>query len=108
MEKLVEAPKTIRIAENISYDSFLKKYTNVHAEWTGGEVILFVTASDRHQDIVRWLIALLTLFVETYDLGWLRPVPFNMYMPDLAGCRRRQFSQTSEVFWKDFTGKSAS
>lgn len=83
MEKLVEAPKTKRIAENISYEEFLKKYTDVHAEWIGGEVILFVTASNRHQDLSDWLIAILRFFVEAYNLGWLRSAPFNMYMPTL-------------------------
>ena len=83
MEKVVEAPKAAQIVEKISYEEFLEKYTNVHAEWVDGEAIVLVTASDRHQDLVSWLIAILRIFIETNDLGWLRPAPFNMQLPHL-------------------------
>jgi Uma2 family endonuclease len=62
----------------------IKKYADVHAEWLDGEVILLMTASDKHQDLVDWLIAILRMFVETYDLGWIRSAPFNMQMPHLG------------------------
>ncbi len=83
MEKVIEASQPKQVTEKITYEEFLKKYSNVHAEWIGGEVIHLMTASDRHQDLVRWLISILSLFVETYDLGWLRPAPFNMQIPHL-------------------------
>ena len=67
----------------ITYGEFLQRYTDVHAEWIDGEVIELMTASDRHQDISDWLTAILRLFVETYDLGWLRSAPFNMHLPHL-------------------------
>ncbi|NJN96461.1 MAG: Uma2 family endonuclease [Anaerolineales bacterium] len=79
----VAAPKTERVVEKISYDEFLRKYSGVHAEWIGGEVITLITASNRHQDLVDWLIAILRMFVETYNLGWIRSAPFNMQMPHL-------------------------
>ncbi len=45
-------------------------------------------ASDRHQDLTRFLTAVLSAFVETHDLGIVRPVPFQMQLehgcePDL-------------------------
>ena len=73
----------IPVTEQISYEDFLKKYAGVHAEWIAGEVLLLMTASDKHQDLVGWLSAILRLFVEAYDLGWLRPAPFNMQLPHL-------------------------
>lgn len=79
----VIAPKTEQVVEKISYDEFLRKYSGVHAEWIGGEVITLMTASNRHQDLVDWLIAILRMFVETYNLGWIRSAPFNMQMPHL-------------------------
>lgn len=79
----VAVPKTERVVEKISYDEFLRKYSGVHAEWIGGEVITLITASNRHQDLVDWLIAILRMFVETYNLGWIRSAPFNMQMPHL-------------------------
>jgi Uma2 family endonuclease len=75
--------RTKQVAEKISYEEFLEKYTDVHAEWIDGEAITFVTASDKHQDLVAWLIAILRSFIETHDLGWLRPAPFNMHLPEL-------------------------
>lgn len=83
MIEVVTTPKTEQIIEKISYDEFLRKYSGVHAEWVGGEVINLMTASNRHQDLVDWLIAILRMFVETYNLGWVRSAPFNMQMPHL-------------------------
>jgi Uma2 family endonuclease len=83
MGQTIVKAETKQVTENITYEEFLQKYMDVHAEWIGGEVITLITASDKHQDIVRWLIAILSLFVETYDLGWLRPAPFNMQLPHL-------------------------
>ena len=83
MEKVVETSQTKDVAEKITYEEFLEKYTDVHAEWVDGEAIVLMTASDKHQDLVRWFITVLSLFVETYDLGWLRPAPFNMQLPHL-------------------------
>ncbi|GAB4431886.1 MAG: Uma2 family endonuclease [Anaerolineae bacterium] len=83
MIEVVTTPKTEQVIEKISYDEFLRKYSGVHAEWVGGEVINLMTASNRHQDLVDWLIAILRMFVETYNLGWVRSAPFNMQMPHL-------------------------
>ena len=42
--------------------------------------------SDRHQGLVRFLIAILSLFIEARDLGVLLPAPFQMKTgPDLPG-----------------------
>jgi len=83
MVQTMVAPAGAQTAEKISYEEFLQKYTDTHAEWVDGEVVQMMTASDRHQDIVRWLIAVLSLFVEAHELGWLRPAPFNMQLPHL-------------------------
>jgi Uma2 family endonuclease len=73
----------IQVTEKISYEEFLQKYMDKHAEWIDGEVITLMTASDRHQDLVRWLITIMSLFIEAHDLGALRPAPFNMRLPHL-------------------------
>lgn len=83
MVQAVVASQTQPVAEKISYDDFLEKYSGHHAEWLDGDVLELMTASDRHQDLVRWLVSILTLFVETHDSGWLRPAPFNMKLPHL-------------------------
>jgi len=80
--QVMAASQPERVTEKISYEEFLKKYIDVHAEWIDGEVIVFVTASDRHQDISNWLTAILRLFIETFELGWLRSAPFSMKLPN--------------------------
>ena len=83
MEEIIERSEPKQVTEKISYEDFLKKYSDVHAEWIDGEVLKLMTASDRHQDLVRWLITILSLFIETHELGWLRPAPFSMKIPHL-------------------------
>jgi Uma2 family endonuclease len=83
MAQIPTAPPNEQVTEKISYDEFLKKYSGVHAEWVDGEVIQFMTASDRHQDLADWLTAILRFFIEIYDLGWIRSAPFNMQLPHL-------------------------
>jgi Uma2 family endonuclease len=80
-QAIVVATNPEQVTEKITYEEFLKKYSDVHAEWVEGEVILLMTASTKHQKIVRWLINILSLFIETHELGLLLPAPFNMYMP---------------------------
>jgi Uma2 family endonuclease len=63
----------------MSYEEFLAwADEDVHAEWVNGEVIVSSPASDQHQDIVRFLTAVLSAFVETHRLGIIRPAPFQM------------------------------
>lgn len=83
MVEVLTSPKTEQVSDKITYEEFLKKYGGVHAEWVDGEVLQLMTASNRHQDLVDWLIAILRMFVETYNLGWVRSAPFNMQMPHL-------------------------
>jgi Uma2 family endonuclease len=84
MTQEIVATSPEQVTEKITYEEFLKKYSDVHAEWLNGEVILLMTASTKHQKLVRWLINILSLFIETYDLGLLLPAPFNMYMPPVG------------------------
>jgi len=81
---MLTTPPPQPVTEKITYEEFLKKYADVHAEWVDGEVILLMTASTKHQKLVLWLANILSLFVEKYDLGLLLTAPFNMYMPHLG------------------------
>ena len=83
MEKTAQVSSPIQVKEKITYEEFLRQYMDVHAEWIGGGVIKLMTASDRHQNIVDWLTAILRMFIETYELGWIRSAPFNMHLPHL-------------------------
>lgn len=63
----------------MTYEEFLNLADeDLPAEWVDGEVIVTSPASDRHQDIVRFLTAVLSVFVEVHALGVVRPAPFQM------------------------------
>jgi Uma2 family endonuclease len=63
----------------LSYEEFLKIYDeDAHAEWVDGEVVLLSPASSRHQDLVRFLTVLLSVYAEKHNLGVVRPAPFQM------------------------------
>lgn len=48
------------------------------AEWRDGEIVVMAPASDRHQDIVRFLVTLLSLWLERMAQGIVRLAPFAM------------------------------
>ncbi len=48
------------------------------AEWRDGEIIMMTPASFQHQDIVRFLMALLSLWMERHKRGVVSPAPFAM------------------------------
>lgn len=71
----------------MTYEEFLAwADEDTLAEWVDGEVAMYSPASDRHQDTVRFLTAVLSVFVETRGLGVIRPAPFQIKLgPDLPG-----------------------
>lgn len=63
----------------MTYEEFLAwADEDTLAEWVDGEVIMTSPASDRHQDISRWLTSILSVFVESRNLGVIRAAPFQM------------------------------
>ena len=65
--------------EKLTYEEFLAwADEDTLAEWVDGDVIMVSPASDRHQDLVRFLTALLSIYVKAKDLGVIRPAPFQM------------------------------
>jgi len=72
------------VPPKLSYEEFLTAYDGVRAEWVDGEVVMVLPASDRHQDLVDFLVALLHIYIETKELGWVRSAPFQMRLTPLA------------------------
>ncbi len=72
----------IPIVTGISFEEYLVKYDGQHAEWIGGEVITYMSASDRHQDLTGFLESLLRVFVEENDLGVIRTGPMSMRLSE--------------------------
>ena len=62
----------------ISYEDFLVQYDGVHAEWVDGEVELRMSVSDVHQRIGNFLFRLMAEYVESYDMGQVFQLEFQM------------------------------
>ncbi len=64
----------------LSYDDFLREAPadGRSREWVDGRVIELSPASDRHQDLQGFLIALLRCWVEAKGCGVVRSQPFQM------------------------------
>ncbi|MEJ5199651.1 MAG: Uma2 family endonuclease [Anaerolineae bacterium] len=83
----------------MTYEEFLAwADEDTLAEWVNGEVIMSSPASDRHQDLTRFLTAILSAFVETHNLGIVRPAPFQMKLehgrePDLLFLAREHLDR---------------
>lgn len=66
-------------APKMTYDEFLDWVDeDTLAEWVDGELLMTSPASDRHQDLVRFFTSVLSVYVETHQLGVIRPAPFQM------------------------------
>ena len=88
----------------MTYEEFLAwADEDTLAEWVDGEVVMYSPASDRHQDMARFLTTVLSIYVETYDLGVIRPAPFQMKLergrePDLLFVAREHLDRLKETY----------
>jgi Uma2 family endonuclease len=73
--------------QKLTYEEFLEWCDeDTWAEWANGEVRVLSPASDRHQDLVGFLAAVLRVYTEARGLGVVRSAPFQMKTgPDLPG-----------------------
>ena len=73
--------------QKLTYEEFLQWCDeDTWAEWANGEVSVLSPASDRHQDLVGFLAAVLRVYTEAWGLGVVRSAPFQMKTgPDLPG-----------------------
>ncbi len=71
----------------ISYQQFLQWLdADTWAEWVDGEVHLMSPISGEHQDVGRFLLAILQVYITSRQLGVLRYEPFQMKTgPELPG-----------------------
>lgn len=51
---------------------------NTHAEWIDGKVIVLLSHSRQHQELISHLLTTVGLFAEKYDLGKIIVAPFAM------------------------------
>jgi Uma2 family endonuclease len=91
----------------MTYEEFLDwADEDTLAEWVEGEVVMTSPASDRHQDIVRFLLSVFSVFVESHALGIVRSAPFQMKLerrpsgrePDLLFVAREHLERLKETY----------
>jgi Uma2 family endonuclease len=72
----------------MSYEEYLAwAGEDVHAEWVNGEVIVQRPPQQSHQRAVAFLLQLMGLFIQLFQLGQLLPAPFEMRAMPAAGVR---------------------
>lgn len=71
----------------VTYEEFLSlDGENQHVEWVNGEVVAMAPVSTEHQLIARFLVSILSAYVEVRELGETLFDPFQMKTgPDLPG-----------------------
>ena len=76
-----------RTPRRMSYEEFLNwPHENEHVEWVNGEVVDMPPISNEHTQVGRFLIRLLSDFIEIKKLGTVCYDPFQMKTsPDLPG-----------------------
>ncbi|MFL5383978.1 MAG: Uma2 family endonuclease [Longimicrobiaceae bacterium] len=90
--------------ERISFEDFLRAYDGMHAEWVDGSVVPMSPVSDRHQDIVDFLAALLRHLVEATDAGIIRTSQIAMHLersarvPDILFLSAEHLDRRKETF----------
>jgi Uma2 family endonuclease len=88
----------------MTYIEFLDRLDeDTSAEWVHGELVMTSPAGDRHQDIVRFLVSVLSVFSESHDLGVIRPSPFQMKLhhgrePDLLFVGKTHLDRLKDTF----------
>lgn len=60
------------VAENVSFEEFLVRFSEVHAEWLMGKVIIVVANNSQHQKIIIFLLHLLKLYLDFKPIGQLQ------------------------------------
>lgn len=89
----------------MSYKEFLEwADEDTHAEWVDGEVIIHMPANEHHQLTLTFLLQILNLFVNLFDLGKVLVAPFAMRAqaggphrePDILFIARENLERLSE------------
>jgi Uma2 family endonuclease len=94
----------VPVVTGISFEEFLRSFDGVHAEWVDGSLVPMNPVSDRHQDIVDFLAALLRHLVEATDAGIVRTSQVAMHLersarvPDILFLATQHLDRRRETF----------
>lgn len=89
----------------VSYEEFLDwADEDVRAEWVDGKIHVMSPASDRHQDLARFLTSILSVAVEADpDDAIVRPAPFQMKLdrgrePDVLVVKEKHRDRVKDTY----------
>ncbi len=72
----------------MSYEEFLAMDgEHQHAEWEDGVSIIFMPATPQHQEIVTFLVALMRVFAQFFNLGRVLTAPVEMKVSPTSNAR---------------------
>jgi Uma2 family endonuclease len=78
-EAMIEVAPQSEKRLKMNYEAFLNYGDDAtHAEWVNGEVIVFMPPTIIHQDVVTFLVSLLSLYAKLFDLGKVLTAPAEM------------------------------
>jgi len=80
LEKTIkEAAQDHEIRLRMSYSEWLDQIDeNTQSEWVDGEAIIFMPPATKHQQLVTYLVTLMRLYVDYFQLGEVIVAPFEM------------------------------
>lgn len=79
---LEQSPETAENQSHITFEEFLKRYDGQHAEWLMGEVIVQVSNNLTHQNLLIFLLNLLSGYLSLKPVGKLLLAGFIMYIAE--------------------------
>ena len=83
MAEPCETQPTVVSSSKVTWEEFLAQADeDTWAEWVNGEIRVMSPASNRHQDLVGFLSALMRFWAETFHLGVVRAEPFLVRLPE--------------------------
>lgn len=89
---IVEEPRTDQSHGErrlkMTYEEFLAfGEDTTHAEWVNGEAVILMPPTMRHQDVLRFLSELISLFAQYFGSGKVFFAPFEMKLTSLGSSR---------------------
>jgi hypothetical protein len=75
------------IAEGVSFESFLRFFGEIHAEWLTGTVVELESKTIRHQRALGFLMTVLYYFVSDKRMGTVLSMGVPMYLGDQLPAR---------------------
>lgn len=104
----VDEPQRGALVRKASYEEFLTLAPDDRiAEWADGEMIVYMPPLTPHATLVEFLVKLIGMFVDVYQLGRVMVAPFEVKLanssrePDIAFIARANLSRLDD---KRFTG----